>query len=71
MHILLPLDVLNTMKNFNLSVTPVLNRDGKVDFWSASVRQVIKNTGQNYNDYHSGHGKTPEEAVTKLLQKMK
>jgi len=51
-----------------IQLTPVLSRTGKVDWWSAGFRKVNRSSGRNLvNSTAFAHGKTPIEAVEKLL----
>lgn len=63
---LTPAELFDQIVLKKIRVQPVLSIKGDVDWWSAGYTEVTI-TGQNViNIYRSG--KTPQEAVTKLLQ---
>ena len=56
------------IKKRKITISPVLGRNGQIDFWHAGFKTVDKHTGQNYiGNTKAAWGGTLEEAVEKLL----
>ena len=68
MKSLTPEALLAVLVKRRIQLTPVLGRTGKVDWWSAGFRTVSRGSGTNSVGPTSfAHGKTPSEAVERLL----
>ena len=62
------LRLLGTISRRRIKLSPVLARNGRVDWWQAGFQRVNKTSGLNYvKETEFAHGAGPLEAVENLL----